>query len=161
MCHLHRVTTMIQELAPAILRLRKGGGQDTRHCSRLPQVKAFRAGGGVCVHERAQASPCVCRHLCEVSRTCMLGDVSPLGSRRYLWACSAPRTCMLLLLCYVYVSVHTSVAPSLPLRGVSVYTCVCTCMLVSASPCLTCEALRAALTVLGPWEPMMDLKLCF
>ena len=46
---------------------------------------------------------------------CVLGDVSPLGSCRYLWACSAAWTCVLLLLCYMYVSVHTSVALSLPL----------------------------------------------
>ena len=122
----------------------------------------------MCVHERAQASPCVCRHLCEVSCTCMLGDVSPLGSRRYLWACSAcTDTHALAFVLHVCVSTHEcgsepAAASCLCVcRRVSVYTHVCTCMLVSASLCLTCEALRAVITVLGPWEPMMDLKSAF
>lgn len=94
----------------------------------------------VCVHERAQASPCVCRHLlCEVSHTCVLGDVSPLGSCRYLWACSAcADTHALAFVLRVRVSTHecgsepAAVSCLCVCRCVSVYTRVC------AHACLGC-----------------------
>lgn len=113
-----------------------GRTQDT--APTRPKVSVC-VGGGVCVHERAQASPCVCRQLlCEVSRTCVLGDVSPLGGCRYLWACSAcADTHALAFVLQVCVSTHECGSEPAAVSCLCVCRCVCVYTRVCAHACLS------------------------
>lgn len=120
-------------------------------CSHLPQGKAFRAGGSMYVHERAQASLCVCRPLlCEASRTCVLGGVSPLGSCRYLWACSACADMRALaFVLHVCVSTHECGSEPAAVNCLCVCQCVSVCTRVCAHACLSLHPCVSRVKPLG------------
>lgn len=172
LCHLHRVTARTQELAPTILRLRKGGGQGTGQEVPAPTCPKVRHSerAATCASMNVHKHPCVCagtfcvkRHVPECLKVSLpwaavgtSGPVLPVCTRVLLLLCAC--VCQ-----YTRVWLRAwrcELSLCLPVC-VCVHTCLCTCTLVPASPSLTCEALRAVLMVLGPWEPMMDLKLCF
>lgn len=117
--HLHRVTMMTQELAPTILRLRKGGGQGTRQEVPAPTCPKVRRSERVaaCMSMNVHKHPCVCAGpFCVKRRVPACLEVSlPWAAVGTSGPVLPARTCVLLLLCYMYVSVHTSVALSLPL----------------------------------------------
>lgn len=136
LCHLHRVTAMTQELAPTILRLRKGGGQGTGQEAPAPSCPKVRRSerAATCVSMNEHKHPCVCagalcvkRHVPACLETSLPGQLSaPLG---LLCLCAHGRSCLCAHECVsthecgpepggvclsAHVSVHMHACPCIP-----------------------------------------------
>lgn len=104
----------------------------------------------VCVSTNVHKHPRVCADICV---KCHVPACLEMSLPWAVVGTSGPvlpaQTRMLLLLCYMYVSVHTSVAPSLPLRAVSVSAGVSLCTHMSAHACLSLHPCVSPVKPLG------------